>query len=68
MYVNHRHSQHSVYNYISDEATSDKAKESIRSKCTQYLDRAEKLKQYLNKKDKKKTVLDGRKPKKSSPE
>ncbi|XP_059170240.1 vacuolar protein sorting-associated protein 4A-like [Physella acuta] len=53
---------------IKYEATSDKAKESIRSKCTQYLDRAEKLKQYLNKKDKKKPVLDGGNPKKSSPD
>ena len=44
---------------ITDEASSDKAKESIRAKCVQYLDRAEKLKTYLKKKDKKKPVADG---------
>ncbi|XP_022667454.1 vacuolar protein sorting-associated protein 4A-like [Varroa jacobsoni] len=32
---------------IKYEAQSDKAKESIRSKCMQYLDRAEKLKEHL---------------------
>ncbi|CAL1540090.1 unnamed protein product [Lymnaea stagnalis] len=53
---------------IKYEATSDKAKESIRSKCVQYLDRAEKLKQYLNKKDKKRPVLDGGNGKKTSPD
>lgn len=36
----------------ADEAHSDKAKESIRAKCVQYLDRAEKLKEYLRSKDK----------------
>lgn len=43
-----------VWNFIfpSDEAHSDKAKESIRAKCMQYLDRAEKLKDYLKNKDK----------------
>ena len=46
------------YNCHSDEASSDKAKESIRAKCVQYLDRAEKLKQYLKKKSKK-PVADG---------
>lgn len=35
-----------------DETHSDKAKESIRAKCMQYLDRAEKLKDYLKNKDK----------------
>lgn len=35
----------------ADEAHSDKAKESIRAKCVQYLDRAEKLKEYLRSKD-----------------
>jgi len=44
---------------IKYEASSDKAKESIRAKCVQYLDRAEKLKTYLKKKDKKKPVADG---------
>lgn len=41
-----------------DEAQGEKAKESIRAKCLQYLDRAEKLKDYL-KKGKKKPVKDG---------
>ena len=35
---------------LADEAQSDKAKESIRGKCAQYLDRAEKLKEHLAKK------------------
>ena len=43
---------------LTDEASSEKAKDSIRAKCAQYLDRAEKLKTYL-KKDKKKPVADG---------
>ena len=43
---------------LSDEAQSDKAKDSIRSKCAQYLDRAEKLKNHLSK-NKKKAVADG---------
>ena len=38
---------------IKYEAQSDKAKESIRAKCIQYLERAEKLKQYVNGKKKK---------------
>lgn len=42
---------------FSDEAQGDKAKDSIRAKCLQYLDRAEKLKEYL-KKGKKKPVKD----------
>lgn len=44
-----------------DEAHSEKAKESIRAKCVQYLDRAEKLKNYLSNggNDKKKPVKDG---------
>lgn len=42
----------------ADEAQGDKAKESLRAKCLQYLDRAEKLKEYL-KKGKKKPVKDG---------
>lgn len=37
---------------FSDEAQGDKAKQSIRAKCTEYLDRAEKLKEYLKKKEK----------------
>ncbi|BFZ19600.1 hypothetical protein BsWGS_22638 [Bradybaena similaris] len=51
---------------IKYEATSDKAKESIRSKCIQYLDRAEKLKQYLKKKDKKPMPVGGKPGKNSS--
>jgi len=43
---------------IKYEAQSDKAKESIRAKCVQYLERAEKLKNYVNKKEKK-PVKDG---------
>ncbi|XP_012279509.1 vacuolar protein sorting-associated protein 4A [Orussus abietinus] len=43
---------------IKYEAQGDKAKDSIRSKCLQYLDRAEKLKEYL-KKGKKKPVKTG---------
>ncbi|XP_071487891.1 vacuolar protein sorting-associated protein 4B-like [Diadema antillarum] len=35
------------------EASSEKAKESIRAKCTDYLERAEQLKDFLNKKQKK---------------
>lgn len=44
--------------YALDEAQGDKAKDSIRAKCLQYLDRAEKLKEYL-KKGKKKPVKEG---------
>ncbi|KAK0085704.1 hypothetical protein PV325_004587 [Microctonus aethiopoides] len=43
---------------IKYEAQGEKAKECIRQKCQQYLDRAEKLKAYL-KKGKKKPVADG---------
>ncbi|KAM4894365.1 vacuolar protein sorting-associated protein 4A isoform 1-T1 [Sylvia borin] len=46
--------QHAVEYFlhaIKYEAHSDKAKESIRAKCVQYLDRAEKLKEYLRSKD-----------------
>lgn len=41
-----------ILDLCPDEAHSDKAKESIRAKCMQYLDRAEKLKDYLKNKDK----------------
>uniref|UniRef100_A0A669QVP3 vesicle-fusing ATPase n=3 Tax=Phasianinae TaxID=9072 RepID=A0A669QVP3_PHACC len=47
--------QHAVEYFlhaIKYEAHSDKAKESIRAKCMQYLDRAEKLKEYLRGKEK----------------
>lgn len=40
-----------------DEAQSDKAKESIRAKCAQYLERAEKLKKYLREKQKTKKPI-----------
>lgn len=48
-----------MFSWFSDEAQSDKAKESIRAKCISYLDRAEKLKQHLAKGDKKKPVKEG---------
>ena len=44
--------QHAVQYFlhvVKYEAQGDKAKQSIRSKCTEYLDRAEKLKEYLKK-------------------
>lgn len=50
--------------FSADEAQGDKAKESIRTKCVQYLDRAEKLKTYLKKGNKKKPVRDGESSKK----
>lgn len=43
-------------NYIIcpiDEAHGERSKDSIRGKCTQYLERAEQLKKYVNKKNKK---------------
>uniref|UniRef100_A0A9L0RGD0 vesicle-fusing ATPase n=1 Tax=Equus caballus TaxID=9796 RepID=A0A9L0RGD0_HORSE len=48
--------QHAVQYFlhvVKYEAQGDKAKQSIRAKCTEYLDRAEKLKEYLKKKEKK---------------
>lgn len=44
---------------VKYEAQGERAKESIRAKCLQYLDRAEKLKEYLKKDKKKKPVKDG---------
>uniref|UniRef100_A0A4W5MAM8 vesicle-fusing ATPase n=1 Tax=Hucho hucho TaxID=62062 RepID=A0A4W5MAM8_9TELE len=47
--------QHSIQYFlhvVKYEAQGDKAKQSIRAKCAEYLDRAEKLKEYLKKKDK----------------
>ena len=41
---------------LLDEAHSDKAKESIRAKCIQYLERAEKLKEHVKNKEGKKPV------------
>lgn len=42
----------SIFHVVKYEAQGDKAKQSIRAKCTEYLDRAEKLKEYLKKKEK----------------
>ncbi|XP_064610411.1 vacuolar protein sorting-associated protein 4B-like isoform X2 [Liolophura sinensis] len=50
---------------IKYEAQSEKAKESIRAKCMQYLDRAEKLKTHMSKKSKQKPVAEGGSSKKS---
>jgi len=44
---------------ISDEAQGERAKDSIRTKCLQYLDRAEKLKEYLKNGTSKKPVKAG---------
>uniref|UniRef100_W5K2U0 vesicle-fusing ATPase n=1 Tax=Astyanax mexicanus TaxID=7994 RepID=W5K2U0_ASTMX len=47
--------QHAVQYFlhvVKYEAQGDKAKQSIRAKCAEYLDRAEKLKEYLKKKEK----------------
>jgi len=46
---------------IKYEAQGERAKESIRAKCLQYLDRAEKLKEYLKKGKAKKPVKAGEK-------
>lgn len=62
-----RQYQHGVQYFlhaIKYEAHSDKAKQSIREKCAQYLERAEKLKEYVNSQQagaekKKKPVKDG---------
>ncbi|XP_076470886.1 vacuolar protein sorting-associated protein 4B-like isoform X2 [Babylonia areolata] len=62
----YEHSVEYFLHAIKYEASSDKAKDSIRAKCVQYLDRAEKLKTYLKKKDKKRPVADGEKPTNSS--
>ncbi|KAK7114143.1 vacuolar protein sorting-associated protein 4-like isoform X2 [Littorina saxatilis] len=62
----YEHSVEYFLHAIKYEASSDKAKESIRAKCIQYLDRAEKLKTYIKRKDKKKPVADGEKPNSSS--
>jgi len=53
---------------IKYEAHSDKAKENIRAKCMQYLERAEKLKEHVKTKDnnKKKPVKDSASGKKAS--
>lgn len=51
--------QHCIYFFYLDEAQSEKAKESIRAKCMQYLDRAEKLKTHMSKKAKQKPVAEG---------
>jgi len=60
-----RQYQHGVQYFlhaIKYEAHSDKAKQSIREKCAQYLERAEKLKDYVNSQSgdkKKKPIKDG---------
>jgi hypothetical protein len=48
-----------LYANVADEAQGERAKESIRTKCLQYLDRAEKLKEYLKKGKSKKPVKAG---------
>lgn len=50
-----------IFFFFLDEAQGDRAKESIRAKCLQYLDRAEKLKEYLKKGKTKKPVKAGEK-------
>ncbi|XP_066996603.2 vacuolar protein sorting-associated protein 4 [Anabrus simplex] len=50
---------------IKYEAQGERAKDSIRSKCLQYLDRAEKLKEYLSKGKSKKPVKAGESSSKS---
>ncbi|XP_014209796.1 vacuolar protein sorting-associated protein 4B [Copidosoma floridanum] len=60
----YEHSVEYFLHAIKYEAQGDRAKESIRSKCCQYLDRAEKLKTYL-KKGKKKPVKAGEENSKS---
>ena len=50
---------------ILDEAQGDKAKDSIRAKCLQYLDRAEKLKAYLKKGKKKPAAKNSKAPAKT---
>lgn len=37
---------------VADETQGDRAKQSIRAKCVDYLDRAEKLKEHLRNKEK----------------
>ena len=37
---------------VADETRGERAAQSIRDKCVEYLDRAEQLKEYLSKKDK----------------
>ena len=48
-----------VFSHCLDEAQSERSKESIRSKCISYLDRAEKLKKFVADKDTKKPVKAG---------
>lgn len=62
----YEHSVEYFLHAIRYEAQTDRAKESIRSKCVQYLDRAEKLKEYLskNKTKEKKPVKQGESDKK----
>ncbi|XP_014672710.1 PREDICTED: vacuolar protein sorting-associated protein 4A-like [Priapulus caudatus] len=56
----YEHSVEYFLHAIKYEAQSDKARETIRAKCIQYLDRAEKLKKYLaDKEHKKKPIKTG---------
>lgn len=48
-----------LYANVADEAQGERSKESIRTKCLQYLDRAEKLKEHLKKSKSKKPVKAG---------
>jgi hypothetical protein len=48
-----------MYVNVTDETQGERAKESIRTKCLEYLDRAEKLKECLNKGKPKKQVKAG---------
>lgn len=49
-----------IVHWFTDEVPNERAKESIRGRCKQYLDRAEKLKDYIDKsKNKKKPVKTG---------
>ncbi|XP_058790536.1 vacuolar protein sorting-associated protein 4 [Phymastichus coffea] len=61
----YEHSVEYFLHAIKYEAQGERAKDSIRSKCMQYLDRAEKLKSYLKKKEKKKPVKAGEENSKS---
>lgn len=44
---------------ITDEVQGEKSKDSLRQKCVQYLERAEKLKKYLESGKDKKPVKEG---------
>lgn len=48
-----------MFNPVADEAHGERSKESIRTKCQAYLERAEQLKKFLAKKGKKKVHQSG---------